>query len=351
MIGVLIIPTGIGAEIGGHAGDGNPVAKLIASCCDKLITHPNVVNASDINEMTENTLYVEGSILDRFLEGKIELEETKSNKILVAANSPITNDTINAVSAARATIGIDAEIVELEIPLEMESSFEHNKATGEVTGWKELIKQVQEYKFDALAIHTPINVDREVLLNYYKHGGLNPLGGVEAKASKLIANELNKPVAHAPLEDVTMEDQELYYIYDRIIDPRIAPEAISNCYLHSVLKGLFKAPRIGKGLSVKDVDFLITPMNCVGRPHRACLDRNIPVIAVKENKTLLNDKMPDEFILVENYLEAAGMIQAMKTGISPKSVHRPLPYTTIHKSKKDGIKSLILGQQSLRKNK
>ena len=55
MIGVLIIPTGIGAEIGGHAGDGNPVAKLIASCCDKLITHPNVVNAADINEMPSNT--------------------------------------------------------------------------------------------------------------------------------------------------------------------------------------------------------------------------------------------------------------------------------------------------------
>ena len=28
---VLIIPTGIGAEIGGHAGDGNPVAKQLQS--------------------------------------------------------------------------------------------------------------------------------------------------------------------------------------------------------------------------------------------------------------------------------------------------------------------------------
>ena len=37
MIGVLIIPTGIEAEIGGHAGDGNPVAKLMGSCFDKLI--------------------------------------------------------------------------------------------------------------------------------------------------------------------------------------------------------------------------------------------------------------------------------------------------------------------------
>ena len=72
---VLIIPTGIGAEIGGHAGDGNPVAKLFGSICDNLITHPNVVNASDINEMPENTLYVEGSILDRFLRGEIYLNQ------------------------------------------------------------------------------------------------------------------------------------------------------------------------------------------------------------------------------------------------------------------------------------
>ena len=51
---VLLIPTGIGAEIGGHCGDGNVVARLIASACDILITHPNVVNASAINEMTDN---------------------------------------------------------------------------------------------------------------------------------------------------------------------------------------------------------------------------------------------------------------------------------------------------------
>ena len=335
MIGVLIIPTGIGAEIGGHAGDGNPVAKLIASCCDKLITHPNVVNASDINEMTENTLYVEGSLLDRFLEGEIELEEVKSNRILVVANSPLGNDTINAVSAARATIGIDTEIVILETPLKMIAKMKNGIATGEVTGWQELIDQVKQYKFDALAIHTAIEVERNVALSYYKNGGINPWGGVEAKTSKLIANELNCPVAHAPLENVTPDDKELYFIYDRVIDPRLAAEAISNCYLHSVLKGLFKAPRVGEGLSVKEVDFLITPVNCVGRPHEACLNRNIPIIAVKENKTCLNDEMPDEFILVENYLEAVGMIQSIKIGISQESVRRPLTYTTVHKPKKD----------------
>ena len=56
---VLLVPTGIGAEIGGHSGDAGPVARLLASACDNLITHPNVVNASDINELPENGLYVE----------------------------------------------------------------------------------------------------------------------------------------------------------------------------------------------------------------------------------------------------------------------------------------------------
>ena len=118
-----------------------------------------------------------------------------------------------------------------------------------------------------------------------------------------------------------------------IVDPRIAPETISMCFLHCVLKGLHKAPRIGKGLSVKDIDCLITPINCVGRPHRACLKAGIPVIAVKENKTVLNDKIPKEFIIVENYLEAAGLVVAMREGIYPSSVRRPLKYTEIIKEK------------------
>ncbi len=51
---VFLVPTGINATIGGHAGDAGPVAQLLASICDTLILHPNVVNASDINEMPAN---------------------------------------------------------------------------------------------------------------------------------------------------------------------------------------------------------------------------------------------------------------------------------------------------------
>ncbi len=328
---VLIIPTGIGCAIGGHAGDANPVAKLIGACCDKLILHPNVVNASDINEMPENSLYVEGSILDRFLEGKIYLKEVKQNKILVVVNAPTKSDTINAVNAARVTIGIDVEIVELEKPLKMIAEMKNGIATGVVDGWQYLCQQVKQYDFDTLAIHTSINVLKDVALNYFKNGGINPWGGVEAKVSKLIANELDKPVAHAPIE--SMDESDQMKIFNSIVDPRITPEVISNCYLHCVLKGLNKAPRITDNclnLSVNDIDFLVSPFGCWGPPHEACAKIDLPIIFVNENKPAkgLAKEIPEgmypKIFQIENYIEAAGLIMAHEAGIDPLSVRRPL---------------------------
>ena len=39
---VMIVPTGIGAAIGGFAGDALPTARALSSVVDCLITHPNV---------------------------------------------------------------------------------------------------------------------------------------------------------------------------------------------------------------------------------------------------------------------------------------------------------------------
>lgn len=327
---VLIIPTGIGAEIGGHSGDANVIAKLIGSVSNKLITHPNVVNASDINEMPNNTLYVEGSMLDRFLEGDIELQEVRKNKILLVCNKPVSPETINAVSAGRVTLGAEIEILELETPLKLIGQFENGKAKGYVTGWKELVNQVKNYDFDALAITTPIEINKPVALNYLNTGGVNPWGGVEAICSKLISKELNKPVAHSPME--TEQDSYLVkYSKTKIVDPRMSAEMVSVCFLQCILKGLHKAPRIGKGLSYKDVDVMISPYGCWGRPHEACRKNNIPIIVVRNNKTVLNDGFPEKtnIIFVENYLEAVGVIQAMKNGISLESMERPIKPTKI----------------------
>ena len=328
--GVLIIPTGIGCEIGGDAGDANPVAKLIGACCDKLVLHPNVVNASDINEMPDNALYVEGSQLDKFLKGHLSLIEVKSqNKILVVVNK-ITPLVLNAVNAAIHTIGADIEIVELYTPLKMISKFIDRKATGDVYGWEELCKQVvDDHSFDALAIYTPIDVDRKVELEYYRNGGINPWGGVEAKASKLIANIIGKPVAHAPYGTIADDDLELTGIYkNEKVRPRVAAEAISNCFLQCVFKGLNRAPKIelrcdglpGRGLNAEDIDFMITPNDCFGEPHQACLDKGVKIICVKENRSNMGYNFHSQFIYVQNYWEAAGIIQCMKAGIKSDSV-------------------------------
>ena len=322
---VMIIPTGIGCEIGGHAGDATPAAKLLGACCDKIILHPNVVNASDINEMPENALYVEGSILDRFLEHDIQLEEVWSNKILIAINNPLLPETINAVSAARTTSGIEVEICVLNEPLIMKGYIKNGIATGNVYNWEELIKQVWQYSFEALAVTTVIDVAKEVKDNYLRNGGVNPWGGVEAKASRLIASELNMPVAHAPVEasDVVPDD------WKRICDPRMAAEFVSLCYVNCVLKGLHRAPRIGGGLSVEDIDYLITPAGCMGRPHEACMKAGIPIIVVKENTTALNIQTPAEWIYLNTYLEVAGFLMSKRAGITLESVRRPVTETRI----------------------
>jgi hypothetical protein len=326
MVGVIIIPTGIGCAIGGHAGDATPAARLLAAACDTLIVHPNVVNASDICEMTGNMEYVEGSILDRFLAGEIDLRPVRSNRILMVANTPVTRDTINAADAARVTLGVDIEVLGLDVPLDMVGEFaDDGRANGTVNGWRELVDQVTRHgagrPFDALAIHTPITIPNDVAKAYFRDGGVNPWGGVEAIASRLIATALNKPVAHAPVESATPEDDpDLYFIAREETHPRMAPEVVSTCYAHCILHGLHRAPRIGPGLSADDVAFMVAPIGCNGPAHEACRQQGIPIITVRENTTCLKEPLRGDEIVVENYLEAAGVALAMRAGVSAASV-------------------------------
>ncbi|KAJ1494664.1 hypothetical protein T484DRAFT_1765081 [Baffinella frigidus] len=56
---VLIVPTGVGASIGGFAGDALPVARVLSTVSDTLITHPNVVNGAMLYWPMPNMLYTE----------------------------------------------------------------------------------------------------------------------------------------------------------------------------------------------------------------------------------------------------------------------------------------------------
>ena len=58
---IFIIPTGIGCEIGGFAGDALPAAKLLASASGCLITHPNVMNGGSLSR-TEQRYFLRGRL-------------------------------------------------------------------------------------------------------------------------------------------------------------------------------------------------------------------------------------------------------------------------------------------------
>lgn len=347
---VFIVPTGIGAEIGGHAGDAAPVARLFASACDNLITHPNVVNASDINELPENGLYVEGSVISDLLMGNVGLQKVRSNRVLLVIDKhkerQITDSTINAVSAARAALGLDCpQVIELNPPIKMRARYSTSgSAVGRVEGLEQLCKVLEAHKaeYDAVGLASVIDVPSEFHTSYFESKGemVNPWGGVEAMLTHTITMLLGIPTAHSPM----FESLDIANLDVGVVDPRMSAEAISACFLHCILKGLYRSPKIirdlrvfgNKGiLSAADISCLIIPENCIGLPTLAALEQGIPVIAVRENHNHMKNNLEElpfkkgKYFIAENYLEALGIMECLKAGITLSSVRRPLAWTKV----------------------
>ena len=249
---VLVVPTGIGAEIGGHAGDATPVARLLASVCDTLITHPNVVNASDLNEMPANGLYVEGSLLSRFLTGAIGLRPVRSNRVLVIIdahpNERFARATVNAVNAARATYGLRCpRVIVLDPPLPVRGEYtQSGRAAGTVEELERVFEVLDTHsdEYDAVAVSTLVDVDVPHESYFSSRGEIvNPWGGVEAMLTHAISTVYNVPSAHAPM----MESPEVANIDPGVVDPRMAAEVVSLTFLPVGAEGLaFRAAHRSK---------------------------------------------------------------------------------------------------------
>jgi len=347
---VLLVPTGIGAELGGHSGDAGALARFIASGCDKLITHPNVVNASDVNELPENGLYVEGSVITSLMMGTIGLQEVRSNRVMLVMDkreeTKIPELSINTVSTARAAVGIDCPlVVELDEPIMMEAKYSPSGcAVGRIEALENLCNIMQKYRgeYDSVALHTGIDVPPEFHVEYLKSRGemVNPWGGVEAMLTHALTMMFGVPTAHAPM----VNTMEIANLHAGVVDPRIASEAVSSTFLMCVLKGLHKSPRIIRDSSVfghegiltnADISCLIIPDGCVGLPTLAAMEQGIPVIAVRENKNRMQNRLedhpfqPGKLFIVDNYLEAVGVMNALKAGVSVESIRRPLADTRV----------------------
>lgn len=337
---VLLIPTGIGAEIGGHCGDGNAVARLLASASDIVITHPNVVNAADINEMTENTEYVEGSILTKFLLGKVGLQKVRTNKILMLmdkhSESFFNEEVINAVSSARITLGINCDVYEMENLINSTSQYSKSgRAIGKVEGLEKLFAVIEKFKkdYDAIGLSTFIKVPADFHKKYYSTDDMvNPWGGIEAMITHSISEIFKIPCAHSPM----MASSEVMELELGVVDPRKAPESASTTYLHCILKGLHRSPQIvgpTQGITLEDVSCAVIPDGCIGLPTLACLENSIPLIVARENKNLMQNDLRllpfknNKIFFVDSYLEAVGVMIALKAGVSPDITRRPVKET------------------------
>ena len=342
---VLLVPTGIGADVGGHAGDATPVATLLASVCDTLVTHPNVVNASDIIDLPANALYVEGSVITRLLMGTLGLQRVRNNRLLVALghheDELFLNAAINSVNAARSSYGLSCpQILRLDERLEMRSTYTvSGRAAGRVTGLESLMEALDEYRdqFDAVAITSQIEVPLSYHVDYFQSQGnmVNPWGGVEAILTHAVSTLYDVPSAHSPM----LETREIANADPGIVDPRMAAEAVSLALLQCILKGLQRSPKIvsepealrhPEVLTAEDVTCLVIPDKCIGLPTLAALEQGMQVIAVRENTNLMQNDLsrlpwaPGQLHIVDNYWEAAGVMVALRAGIEPGSVRRPI---------------------------
>lgn len=306
-LGAFIVPTGVGASIGGYAGDASCYARKIAEKCN-LIVNPNVVNAGGFSGITSKMLYVEGYAIDEFFKGKITLTPSSNNRIGViidrAISEKVRNVHINTINAVKTVYGID--ILGYEITSEPVGVVFENKgnfSTGSLENPKTLLAAAKSLVLkgaEAIAIVCKFEDDDS---KDYENGiGVDPIGGVEAIISHYLTRELKIPCAHSPaFENISISTE--------LVDAKCASEYITPTFLPCILIGLAQAPLINKpdGYSISDLDFLLMPYNSLGSiPVFEAKKRNIKVFAVKENITLLNvtnDKINGNCGIVYTYEE------------------------------------------------
>jgi len=340
---VQVVPTGVGARIGGFVGDATPATNLLASIADRVITHPNVINGVELYLAKPNVLYVEGYTLDRFFLGEIALREVRANKIGVIMDSGFTDkesldialNTIDAIETIKGIKVIGYTLTDKPVGVKAIKN-KSGAFVGEVKNTKTIInaaKKLLEKGAEAIAISTVIKINKKDLYAYFEGKGPNPFGGVEAIISHIISKNFEVPCAHAPL--LTKEEMELE-MAPKVVDPRAGAEAISPAYLGCALQGLHRAPqpiRIEEAkesdLKLDNISALLYPFNCLGGIPVLSAEKNkIPIIAVEENKTILNvtaEKLGLKGVIkVKNYLEGAGILLAMREGIDYNTIKRPI---------------------------
>ncbi|MBF2058608.1 MAG: DUF3326 domain-containing protein [Cyanobacterium sp. T60_A2020_053] len=325
--GVLIVPTGVGADIGGYAGDALPVARVMAQTCTRLITHPNVMNGASLYWCADNIDYVEGYALDKFAEGEWGLQPSHQNPIGLILDQSIEPELryrhLQATEAVRATLGVNvSDYIITDAPLNVELRVsEYGISWGTIGNPDSLLragKKLIRQGVRALAVvaRFPDDVDSQALMDYRHGGGVDGLAGAEAVISHLLVREFQMPCAHAPaLSPLPL---------DINVSPRAAAEELGYTFLPCVLAGLSRAPQFitekhKPGLRALDIDVLVIPHHaCGGSATLSFAHHGTMIIVVEDNDTVI--KVPPEplgikVVKVKSYLEAVGVMTAHRSGV------------------------------------
>ncbi|MFQ4139690.1 DUF3326 domain-containing protein [Nodosilinea sp. PGN35] len=336
---VLVVPTGIGAAVGGYAGDALPVARAIASVVDTLITHPNVMNGAQLYWPLPNACYVEGYGLDQFAAGRWGLRPVHRNRIGLVLDGAIENDLrwrhLQAADAARATLGLDlTDYVVTDAPLGVELRRADSGATWGTIGQPDSLLRAAEQAIAAgataiaVVARFPDDIEAEALQDYRQGQGVDPLAGAEAVISHLVVRTLRVPCAHAPALGPLPLDPS--------ISPKSAAEELGHTFLPCVLAGLSRAPGfvVDPGLRpglrqanpvlwADQVDAIVVPASACGGSALLSLGGRSLAIAVEANTTALAvspEALGVPAVRVASYLEAVGLLAAHRAGVAPQAL-------------------------------
>lgn len=332
------MPTGIGAAIGGYAGDALPVARAIAQVADRLITHPNVLNGAQLYWSMPNALYVEGYALDQFAAGQWGLRPVHQNRVGLVFDQAIEPDLrcrhLQVADATRATLGLSlTDYVVTDAPLGVELRTAASGATGgTIQNPDSLLRATEtlitQAKAEAIAVvaRFPDDLGSEALQDYRYGQGVDPLAGAEAVISHLIVRTFRIPCAHAPALAPLPLDPGL--------SPRSAAEELGYTFLPCVLVGLSRAPQFVTQPPVQPTDIWAEQVDAIVIPDSACggsavlsLSQSAQILTVRDNTTRMQvspDSVGISALRVNSYLEALGVLVAHRAGIAPAALRPDL---------------------------
>ena len=345
---LMVVPTGVGCATGGFAGDALPAARLLAAASGCLITHPNVLNGAALYWSDPRIHYVEGWALDRFAAGELDLRPVRCQRVGLLLDAGIDDDLrlrhLQAADGCRASLGLDiGPVVTTDAPLGVRLEVGPSGASWGGLARPDALLRAGERLRDAgataiaVVARFPEDPASEALAAYRNGAGVDVLAGAEAVISHLLSRHLLLPCAHAPaLRPLPLQPG---------LDPRAAGEELGSTFLPCVLVGLSRAPDLlplppaaqvaaahGPLLSAERIGAVVAPAGALGgEAVLASVERGVPLIAV-DNPCVLEvtaaalalAEVGATVLPATSYGEAAGLVLALREGIAPAALARPI---------------------------